>query len=277
MTAAVSVRVPSRSTRLGRTLGNLALHWAIVIVALAAWQTASTSSGSAYFPPPSKVFSTMWDLLFSGPPPLFLTDLVLGDILTSVWRLFAGWAIAAILGVAGGVLIGSSSLVSDLFKPVMDFMRSIPGPALVPVFLVLLGTGSEMRVSLIAFVAVWPVLLNTVEGVRGVDRVKRDTASVFSMGRLATLRHVTLPAASPKIVAGLRVAVALALNVMVLSELVAGTDGIGHFVNISQAYFRIADMWSGIVVIIVLGLALNVVFRQIENRLLRWHADERRR
>jgi ABC-type nitrate/sulfonate/bicarbonate transport system permease component len=260
--------------RVTRVALDLIVRWGALVVAVVVWHQMAQSSTSGYFPVPTDILDATRTLWFSDNPP-FVTDLFTENVVSSLQRLLGGWALAVVIGIAGGVLIGSSELAADMARPVLDFMRSIPSPAVLPVFLVLLGIGDNMRVSLIAFVSLWPVLLNTVEGVRSVDRVKLDTGRIFGLGLVARLRHIVLPAASPKILAGMRVALSLGLNLMVISELVAANNGIGHFVDESQDYFRIVDMWSGIIVIVILGILLNLSFMAVEKRLLRWHAGER--
>lgn len=132
-----------------------------------------------------------------------------------------------------------------------------------------------MKVALIAFVCVWPVLLNTLDGVRGVEPTLRDTARVYGIPPRDRIRHVLLPAASPQIFAGMRTSLSLALILMVISEMVASTNGIGYFVLQSQRTFAIPEMWSGIVLLGLLGYALNAVFVAIERRVLRWHRGAR--
>jgi ABC-type nitrate/sulfonate/bicarbonate transport system permease component len=153
----------------------------------------------------------------------------------------------------------------------VEFLRAIPPPALLPIAIVVLGVGNSMKVALIAGGCVWPILLNTIDGVAGVDPVLRDTAGAYRVTRRDRLVHVVLPAASPQIFAGIRLAVSLALILMVISEMVAGTNGIGHFILESQRTFDIPQMWSGILLLGILGYALNGVTVLIERRVLRWH------
>lgn len=268
---------PDLVGRIGRTLRNILLRYGLVVLSILIWEVLTQRAGSIFFPPPSAIAGAVWQLWFSADPPLILTESVFDDVLPSLGRMFQGWFLAAVLGVIGGVLIGRSAWASDMAMPIVNFLRSTPGPALIPVFLILLGTGATMRVSLIAFSSVWPILLNTIDGVKTVDRVKLDTARVFGLPRLAVLRHVVLPAAAPKILAGLRVAIAVALVLMVISELVAATSGLGHHLVESQRFFRLTDMWAAIVLLAVIGYAMNLLFLQVERRMLAWHSAAHRR
>lgn len=212
-------------------------------------------AASIFFPSPCAIIARSAELWLSGPPShLFLGDGVFHDIIPSLVRLLAGWCFAIAAGVSLGILIGRSRLASDFLDPPLQFLRAIPGPALVPVLIILLGTESTMRITLIAFGSVWPVLLNTIEGIRTIDPIALDTAGVFVLPPGARLRRIILPAAMPKIFAGMRVALALAVILMVISELVASTNGVGYRIQNAQLLFLLTDMWCGIVLLAVLSI-----------------------
>jgi ABC-type nitrate/sulfonate/bicarbonate transport system permease component len=260
--------------RVGRSLVG---RWLVLVILIGIWQVAAVAGGSVFFPPPSDIASRMQELWLSAGPPFFFTDAVAQDVLPSLGRMVAGWGLAVVAGVGFGLVVGTSRAASDAAQPVMNFLRSTPGTALLPIFLIILGTGSTMRISLIAFSSVWPVLLNTVEGVRTVEPVQLETARSFGLNRAAQFRRVVLPAAMPKILAGMRVAVSIALILMVVSELVAATNGIGYQLINAQHLFLMTDMWAGIVLLAALGYLLNVIFETVERRVLRWHRGVRRR
>ncbi len=196
---------------------------------------------------------------------------MLPDVVPSLERLASGYTLAVVFGVALGVLIGSSRAARSAAGPWVEFLRAIPPPALVPFAILTFGIGSQFKVFVIAIGCVWPVLLNTIDGVRGIEPVLLETTAAFRIGRLDRLRHVVLPAASPRIFAGMRSALSLSLILMVISEMQASTDGIGFFVLQSQRSFAIPDMWSGILLLGLLGYASNAVFVVVERRVLRWH------
>ena len=135
----------------------------------------------------------------------------------------------------------------------MQFLRAIPAPALLPFAILVLGVGNSMKIFIIAFVCLWPVLLNTIDGVAGVDPTLRETARVYRIGARDRILRVMLPAAAPQIFAGMRTSLSLALILMVISEMVASTNGIGYFVLQSQRSFAIPEMWSGILLLGLLG------------------------
>jgi ABC-type nitrate/sulfonate/bicarbonate transport system permease component len=270
-----------QSLRIAPALGqarSLALRYGLGICLLLLWQALTMRAASIFFPSPLDILTRFAELWLSGPPgSLFLSEGVFRDILPSLFRLSAGWCVAVLIGVPLGVLIGRSRYSSDFLDPPLQFLRAIPGPALIPVFIILLGTESTMRIVLIAFGSVWPILLNTIEGVRTVDPIQLDTARVFGIPRAARLCRIILPAAMPKIFAGMRVSLSLAVILMVVSELVASTNGIGYRIQNAQIMFLLTDMWCGIVLLAFLGYALNWLFLKLENQTLSWHHGARGR
>jgi ABC-type nitrate/sulfonate/bicarbonate transport system permease component len=198
------------------------------------------------------------------------------DLLPSVVRLLAGFAGAAALGVTLGVLIGSAVRLRAYAEPVLEFFRAIPPPVLVPVFILFAGIGSTMKVLVIVSGCIWPVLLNTVEGVRAVDPVLADTCRTYRIRGSRKLRTLVLRAASPQIMAGLRQALSIAVILMVISEMVAASNGLGYTIVQFQRTFAIPEMWTGIVLLGVLGLALALLFGVVERRVLSWYHGLRR-
>jgi ABC-type nitrate/sulfonate/bicarbonate transport system permease component len=261
-----------------RVLRSLAIRMGLGVTLIILWQLLAMRAGSIFFPPPTDIAKRAVELWLSGPPShLFLGDGVFQDILPSLFRLLAGWSIALVFGVALGTLVGRSRQLSELLDPTLQFLRAIPGPALIPVFILLLGTESTMRIVLIAFGSVWPALLNTIDGTRTVDPIQLDTASAFRLPRGALVWRIVLPAALPKIFAGIRISLALAVILMVVSELIASTNGIGYRIQNAQIMFMMTDMWCGIVLLAFIGYTLNRLFLMVEHRALHWHRGARGR
>ena len=229
---------------------------------------AVTNAGAGFYLPPLQdvlvAFQKNW--LFARIPT---------DVLPSLVRLLSGYLIACALGVALGILLGRVRWLRRQAMPVVEFLRAIPPPALLPFTLVAIGVDSTAKIALIAFVCVWPVLLNTIDGIGGIDPTLRQTGQVYRIPRLDSLLHVELRAASPQILAGMRTSLPLALILMVISEMVASTDGIGYFIVQSQRVFAIPDMWSGILLLGILGFLLNGAFTLLEDRALAWHRGAR--
>jgi len=139
------------------------------------------------------------------------------------------------------------------------------------VMILLIGFGDGMKVAAIALASTFPILLNTIDGVRGVEPQQLDMARVYKLGYWHRITRIVLPAASPQIFAGMRVALAVALLVMAFSEMFAGTNGLGFFIVFAQETYRIPDMWAGIVMLGIVGYAVNLCFLAFERRILRWH------
>ena len=272
------IGIDRRYARAFSAIQSFAVRYGLGIVLVIVWEYAARKAGSIFFPAPSEILHRAATLWLSGPPQrLFLSDSVFQDVIPSLLRLMGGWALAVLIGVPLGILIGRSRNLSDLVNPALQFLRAIPGPALIPIFIILLGTESTMRVTLIAFGSVWPILLNTIEGTRTVDPVQLDTVQAFRIPRHAQLWRIVLPAALPKIFAGMRVSLALAVILMVVSELVASTNGIGYRIQNAQIMFLLTDMWCGIVLLALIGYTLNWLFLKFEGRVLGWHRGARGR
>jgi ABC-type nitrate/sulfonate/bicarbonate transport system permease component len=220
-------------------------------------------SGTFYYPPLSDVFERFADN--------WLFERFGSDVWPSLRRMAIGYVIAVVLGVAIGTALGTSRTLRRAVSPIVEFLRSIPPPALLPFAIVVIGVGDDMKIFIIAFVCIWPVLLNTIDGINGSDPTLRDIARVYGVSGRDRLLRMTLPAASPQIFAGMRLSLSLAVILMVISEMVASTNGIGFFVLQSQRSFAIPEMWSGILLLGILGYVLNLIFVIIERRVLAWH------
>jgi ABC-type nitrate/sulfonate/bicarbonate transport system permease component len=254
------------SARRERLLGT-GLEITVPILLLVLWGVLSAGSKTYYFPPLSDIFTAFKDnWLFSR---------VGSDVVPSMVRMWVGFGIAVVVGVGGGLLLGLSRRARRAADPILEFLRAIPPPALLPFAILVLGVGNDMKVFIIALVCLFPVLLNTIDGVTGVDPTLRDTTRVYGISRDDRLWRVMLPAASPQIFAGMRISLSLALILMVISEMVASTNGIGYFVLQSQRTFAIPEMWSGIFLLGILGYVFNAGFILIERRVLRWHRGAR--
>lgn len=261
---------------IGRRLRGLVIQLAVLAGTLAVWEFATQQADEAYFPPPSEFFPRMHELWFSGPAGhLFLTSEAMSNFLPSLAKLGAGWAIAAVIGILVGLAIGRSTLLMQFLDPVLALGRSIPPPTLIPFFIVVFHLGTTMEIVTIVFGVVWPVLLNTTDGVSSVDRLQMDTARVFNLTGPQRLFRLILPSSAPKIFAGLRLSVSIALILMVIAELMGGGTGIGEQLVTAQRTFDLSAMWGVIVILGVLGYLLNAVFLIVERRSLRWYRGAR--
>ena len=194
----------------------------------------------------------------------------------SLQNLFTGFAIAIVAGIGLGVLVGSSPVATTYVEPIVDFFRAIPGVALVPMFILIFGLDSAMRIASIAFAATMPILIATIEGVRATNSVLLDTAAVFQLPRRRTLWRVRLPNAMPIIFAGLQVGLQIAFIVTIASEYLGSGFGLGAFTLISTDSFLIVDAWTGVLLLGLLGYALSLVFDIVERLSLRWYYGQKK-
>jgi len=245
----------------------LALEIAVPVLLLAGYAVWAARAESFYFPPLGEIrarFAELW--LFARVPE---------DLLPSLRRLAIGYLLCVLAGVGAGLLLGVSRIVQQAVHPFAEFLRALPAVALIPFGLLVFGRGDTMKVFIILIGAVWPILLNTIDGVRGVDQGMLEMARAYRVGRWARIRRIVVPAMLPRVVAGMRTSLSIAIILMVVSEMVASSDGVGYFVLESQRRFAIADMWTGIVLLGIIGYLANVLFVQAERRLLRWHRESK--
>jgi len=246
-----------------RFLLRLVFVLALPLVLLGLWWLASDDSTNPFWPPLRTILTSF--------PDVWTPERLRADVVPSVLRLAAGYAVAAVVGVAVGTVIGSYRRVRALCEPVLEFLRAIPPPVLIPVIMLFAGIDDTMKITVIASGCVWPILLNTVEGVRAVDPVMAETARSYGITGAARLRNVVLRSASPQIFAGLRQALSIAIILMVISEMFAASNGLGFTIVQFQRGFAIPDMWTGILVLGLLGFVLSVVFQLVERRVLGWY------
>jgi ABC-type nitrate/sulfonate/bicarbonate transport system permease component len=251
-------------------------RWVVLVAGVAAWQLWTSVHHSPFFPAPSAIVARMYHVWFSGPAAhLFLTSDATGNILPSLGRTLAGLAIATVIGVPLGIAIGRSRAVSGYLEPLLQFGRAVPVVTMAPVFLALFKIGTQMEVATIAFGTIWPVLLNTIDGASSVDPLQLETARAFRLSRSQRLTTLVIPSAMPKIFTGFRLSLSLALILMVFSELVGSTDGIGYEMLNAQNSFDLNLLWCTIVLLGILGFLLNALLGGAERLMLSWHRGAR--
>ena len=238
-----------------------------VLFLLAVWETLSQLRlvNVVLFPPVTTVLGRFFALWADSTFPTHL--------LPTLRRMALGYAIAAALGISLGTLMGYWRGVADRLAPLLEFLRPLPPVAVIPAFVLFLGIGDEMKVAVVLFGCFWPILLNTIDGVRGVHPTILEVARMYQFTTPRTLRSVVLPAAMPQIMAGLRTSLAIALIVAIVSEMIGATQGVGFFILLAQRSFRMPDMYAGIILLAVLGYTLNRGFLLLESRLMAWHLE----
>lgn len=229
-----------------------------------AWELVTRSGlvDSISMVPLSKILRAFFDLLVSGEIFAWLGP--------SLYRLAAGFLIAAAGGVVVGLLMGYFRIVYDLLEPLVELLRPLPSPAYIPIVMLFLGIDDGMKITVIAFASFFPIVINTYSGVVNVDPTFIDVARTLGVRRRDIALRVVLPAALPYAFSGLRVSLGIALIVTVLSEMIAGNSGIGFFVLDMQRAFRNADMFAAVLVLGIVGYLLNRVFLWVERRAVGW-------
>jgi ABC-type nitrate/sulfonate/bicarbonate transport system permease component len=215
----------------------------------------------------SSAFSELWSLVQTG------------DFWENFGYTVRGWAlglaIATALAVPLGVALGSSELAARAFRVPIEFLRPIPSAALIPLLFLTLGTTLKSEVFLATFGAFWPLLVQTMYGVRDVDPVAVDTARAFHIPRLSRLYRITLPGAVPYIATGIRIASTVALILAFTAELFMGLPGLGAQVNYAQSYGLHEELYAYALATGFLGLAIHLLSTGFERRALRWHPSQR--
>jgi ABC-type nitrate/sulfonate/bicarbonate transport system permease component len=236
-----------------------------LLALLLVWELAARSDwvNPLIVPPLSKIFVSFGSLVASGDIPL--------QILASMKRAAVGYLLAAAVFIPLGIVMGLFDACYRALEVVIEMLRPIPPPVVIPVALLFFGLEDEMKIFVIFFSCAWPILLNTLDGVRNIDRILLNTARTFKLRHLRVVWQVVLPACSPQIMTGLRVSLPIMLILVVISEMVGSTDGIGYFILDSQRRFKVAQMYAGMLALAILGYGLNVLFNLAHRRLLAWH------
>lgn len=251
------------SNRSYAAAARAAYFLSLPVLLVAAWWLSTPAGGSFFVPSPGVVGRDFVHIWFGER---FVTD-----VLPSIVRLSIGLIVAIAAGIGLGLVVGSHRRVRLTLEPLLEFFRAIPATILIPVLLLLIGINDAMKVTVIVVGTIWPVLLNTVEGVRSLDSVLDDSARIFGIRGLMRFRHVVLPAASPQIMAGVRSGLSLGLILMVVSEMFAASEGLGFAIIQSQRLYDIPAMWSGVLLLGIIGIALALIFTLVERWVLAWY------
>ncbi|MGH7873373.1 MAG: ABC transporter permease [Candidatus Binatia bacterium] len=239
--------------------------WLSFGLLLLLWEIGSRSAPKLqfYVPPVSRVFVALGQLALAGP--------IVQHLGTTFGRFLEGYVAAAILGVFLGVVLGYFRSVQSLLSIVIEFLRPMPSVAIIPVAVLMLGIGDSMIVAVTVYASIWPILVNTMDGVRHIESVLIQTGRTFGLQRIQLLRQVIMPAASPYIVTGLRIGLSIALILVTTAEMIIGSKGMGFFILDEERAMNSSNMYAGILLVAVLGYVLNAIFLVIEARMMKWH------
>lgn len=236
-----------------------------MLVLLLAWELAVRWHllNPLIVPPLSRIFVSFGALVSSGEIPL--------QILASLRRAAAGYGLAAAVFIPLGILMGLFDACRRALEVIVEMLRPIPPPVVVPVALLFFGLEDAMKVFVIFFTCAWPILLNTFDGVRNIEKLLLDTARTFGLSRARIIWNVVLPACLPQIMTGLRISLPITLILVVISEMVGSADGIGYFILDAQRRFRVAQMYAGMLALAIIGYVLNLLFDVVHRVVLAWH------
>jgi ABC-type nitrate/sulfonate/bicarbonate transport system permease component len=257
------VASPRRRTRLVRVTHHRLFGWLVFAAALVVWQFYASAHPSPKYASITTIGSSWWTALRSGP--------LLTAAAQTLKTMMIGYVIATVLAVAVGILMARVRVVYVLLEPPLELLRPMPITALIPVLILYLGIDSKMKITVVAVAAFFHILLNAYAGAASTHRTMMDTAHTFGLSWRETMTEVVLPSAAPTIFVGLRSALAASLVVSVVIGMIAGNDGLGHYLMLAQQSFQVVDLIVGALSVAVIGYLLNTIFLLIEKRVLHWH------
>jgi sulfonate transport system permease protein len=248
------------------------LYWRAASFAVAAgfvliWQLIANLRlvSPVFLPGPDRAWAALVHGFASGD----LWDKLLGTL----GHMAGGWFVASIAGIALGAMIGSSRTMRSYVAPSLELLRPLPVSAVIPVAIAMLGLTQSMALSVIAFGAIWPMLLATIHGFAAVEPRLYEVARSLHLSRPAIIFKIALPSASPDILSGMRLSLTVALILSVVCEILAGLDGLGHWVLLSARSFRSADLFAGVILLGAIGYVTALAMSIVEQRLLKWRSS----
>jgi ABC-type nitrate/sulfonate/bicarbonate transport system permease component len=269
----VSPPVNGHGGVLGAAASDTLQRWALgcigVVIVLALWQltTSVWLKSEAELAPPGAVIGNLYDQIQSA------------QFWQYVWQTFSSWAlglaISVVIGIPLGILVGSSTIAWHALRPTLEFLRPIPGIALMPLALLLWGQSTKSDVFLIAFGTLWTLVVQAMYGVRAVDPIALETGRVFGLGTAARIRYIVLPSSLPYLATGIRIASSVALVIAISAELLIGDPGLGNQIGLAQSYSQFDEMYALILATGLLGMILQILSVGLERYFLRWHESQR--
>ena len=262
--------IPTRTKEARKKRSSGLPGWALIvaeisvpIALLGAWWIASAGSSNTFFPPLQTILTRLYELA--------QTSSFWSDVASSVGNLVISFGLASLIGVTLGAAFGLFRPLAWFAEPILHFFRAIPPVALVPIFVSLIGFGNETRILSITLAAVFPVLIAALDGIKAIEPTLGLVSKVYRIGFGDRLFSVVLPAASPRILSGMQVGLITAFVVMIASEMLGSSVGLGAATLLAQQSFAIADMWAGIFTLGIIGYATTALFVLFRRRVLRWY------
>lgn len=237
------------------------------ILVLIGWQNLAINLDNIYLPSVTEIFNSLSEL--------FQNSSFLLSVNESLKTIFVGYFIGSFFGILVGCCLGLNSWSKAIFLPIANFLRGIPSVAKVPVFIAIFGIGPLTRITTVATAVFFVLLLSTIDGLSGPSKEHLEISKMMHLNRTQFTFRVAIPSAYSKIFAGLHVALQISILVMIVSEMLGSSLGLGAYIFQAQATFNISQMWNGLFILGSLGMLLNIVFLKIERRLLRWSPNVR--
>jgi len=239
-------------------------RWVLVAVFFAVWEVAPRTGvvDRTFLPPLSEVLVDGWRLIGNGQ--------LLAHVEASLSRALSGLLVAIVIGIPLGLTIGWYARLAEIVTPLLELFRNTAPLALLPVFILLLGIGEASKAALVVYSCLWPILLNTISGVHGVDPLLIKAARGMGLSPVRLFFKVILPAAVPTIFVGVRLAGAFSLVVLIAAEMIGAKSGLGYLIIYSQYNFQLQDMYVGILTITVIGLGFNRGLMALERHFTSW-------
>jgi NitT/TauT family transport system permease protein len=238
-----------------------------IAVLAAAWEILPRLQvvNAVFLPPLSEVLAAWWQLAASGE--------LLQHVQASMVRSLSGFGLAVVVAIPLGLVIGWYKPVATLLNPLLELFRNTAALALLPVFVLILGLGETSKIAIIFYACSWPILLNTISGVRTVDPLLLKSARSLGLGPVRLFQKVVLPAAVPTIFTGIRLAGAFSILILIAAEMVGAKAGLGYLINYAQYNFAVPDMYAGIITISTIGLVINQLLLVVERRFSTWRTQ----
>jgi len=261
---ATATKPAAAYARLARGAGSVASRLVAVTALAAVWEVFPRLGvvDATFLPPLSEVLVAWWHLVQSGE--------LIEHARASLGRSLAGFGLAVVAAIPLGLLIGWYKPVATVLTPLLELFRNTAALALLPVFVLILGLGETSKIAIICYACSWPILLNTVSGVRTVDPLLIKSARSLGLGPLRLFQKVVLPAAVPTIFTGIRLAGAYSILILIAAEMVGAKAGLGYLINYAQYNFAVPDMYAGIITISAIGLVVNQLLIITERRFSTW-------
>lgn len=255
----------TRFAGMGGTVANVSWALSGILVVAVGWEVYYRLNPSLFVPTVSNIVRSFFSHWLDP-------DIISTHLGGSVRRLVVGWGLSLVIGLVIGFFLGISTKVRAMFQPTADFMMSTPAIAFAPVAVMILGINENVNYFIIVTGSIWPLVINTADGIGGTDEMYLRSARALKLGTLRTWLLVRIPAASPQIFAGARVSLAIAIILLIASEMYISPTGIGSEMVRAQYTFQVTEVWSGLLLLGLIGVGLSMVWGLAEQRLLRWHS-----